>query len=305
MSEEIKTVAMIGAGFMGRQIAAWTAAHGYALCIYDNSPEALGKAKESVTQTVKSHFEEKHVEGNANEVLKKIKYHDKLSQAAADADLILEAVPENLELKKKVFAQIDRAAPPHAIIATNSSSIPVSRLEGSVERKDKVLNIHFYPPINQRTMADIMKGTKTSSETFEKGKAWVESIDCVPLVVQKECIGFVFNRVWRAVKKECLKIWAGGYADFRDVDRGWRIGTGSNMGPFALMDMVGLDVAYDIEMLYYKESGNPDDLPPQALKDMIDRGELGMKSGKGFYDWKGPHEFASPDFIKPKKRKQH
>ncbi|MEM2959338.1 MAG: 3-hydroxyacyl-CoA dehydrogenase family protein, partial [Candidatus Jordarchaeaceae archaeon] len=96
-------------------------------------------------------------------------------------------------------------------------------------------------------------------ETFEIGKAWIESIDCVPLVVKKECLGFVFNRVWRAVKKECLKIWAGGYADFRDVDRAWRIFTGMNMGPFALMDAVGLDVVYDIEMSYYNESGNPDD----------------------------------------------
>jgi 3-hydroxybutyryl-CoA dehydrogenase len=304
MDEGIKTVAVIGAGFMGRQIAAWTATHGYALCIYVHRRETMEKAKESVMQTIKSNFEEKHLEGNANEVLKKITYHDKFSNAVANADLILEAVPEDLDLKKKVFAQIDGAAPPHAIIATNSSSIPVSRLEGSVERKDKVLNIHFYAPINKIPMADIMRGTKTSSETFEKGKAWVESIDCVPLVVQKECMGFVFNRVWRAVKKECLKIWAGGYADFRDVDRAWRIATGNIMGPFALMDMGGLDAMYAIELLYYKESGNSDDLPPQALKDMIDRGELGMKSGKGFYDWKDSHEFASQDFIKPKKRKQ-
>nr|MDO8080058.1 3-hydroxyacyl-CoA dehydrogenase family protein [Candidatus Freyarchaeota archaeon] len=303
MGKEIKTVSMIGAGFMGKQIAAWAATHGYALRIYDNSPEALEKAKEFVIGTIEFYFMGKDAKGDKKEVLSKVTYHDKLSDAVADADFILEAVPEDLELKKKVFAQIDKAAPPHAIIATNSSSIPVSKIEGAVKRKDKVLNVHFYAPIYQRPMVDIMRGTKTSDETLEKGKEWIESIDCVPLVVKKECLGFVFNRVWRAVKKECLKIWAGGYADFKDVDRAWRIFSGMNMGPFALMDSIGLDVVYDIEMSYYKESGNPDDKPPKALKDMIDRGELGMKSGKGFYDWKGPLEFTSPDFIKPKKKK--
>ncbi|MEX2750460.1 MAG: 3-hydroxyacyl-CoA dehydrogenase family protein [Candidatus Freyarchaeota archaeon] len=302
LSKEIKVVAMIGAGWMGKQISSWVATKGYAVRIYDVSSEALKAAKEFVTQTVELTFMSPEDKGKLKGILEKITYHDKLADSVKDADLIIEAVPENLELKKKVFAEIDKFAPPHAIIATNSSSIPVSKIEDAVKRKDKVLNIHFYAPIYQRPMVDIMKGTKTSDETFEIGKAWIESIDCVPLVVKKECLGFVFNRVWRAVKKECLKIWAGGYADFRDVDRGWRIFTGMNMGPFALMDAVGLDVVYDIEMSYYNESGNPDDKPPKALKDMIDRGELGMKSGKGFYDWKGPLDFTSPEFIKPKKK---
>jgi 3-hydroxybutyryl-CoA dehydrogenase len=300
VANEIKTVAIVGAGFMGRQIAAWVATRGYSLRIYDISPEALQKAKESVTGNIEFYFMGKDAKGDKKELLRKVTYHDKLSEAVADADFVIEAVPEDLELKKKVFTQIDKAAPLHAIIATNSSSIPVSKIQGAVKRQDKLLNVHFYVQI---PMADIMRGTKTSDETFEKGKAWIESIDCIPLVVKKECLGFVFNRVWRAVKKECLKIWAGGYADFKDVDRGWRIFTGMGMGPFALMDMIGLDVVYDIEMSYYKESGNPDDKPPKALKDMMDRGELGMKSGKGFYDWKGPLEFASPDFVKPRKKK--
>jgi 3-hydroxybutyryl-CoA dehydrogenase len=289
---------VIGAGVIGKQIASWTALYDYNLRIYDTNPEALKALKEYI----ELYFKPSDVEGKSK-LLEKITYHNNLSEAVADADLVIEAVPEDLKLKKKVFSQIDKAAPPHAIIATNSSSIPVSKIEDAVKRKDKVLNIHFYQPINMRPMVDIMGGCETSDETLEKGKTWIESIDCVPLVVLKECLGFVFNRVWRAVKKECLKIWAEGYADFRDVDRGWRIFTGMNMGPFALMDGVGLDVVYDIEMSYYKESGNPDDKPPQALKDKIKRGELGIKSGKGFYDWTGPLDFTSPEFIKPKKKK--
>ncbi|MHA1197266.1 MAG: 3-hydroxyacyl-CoA dehydrogenase family protein, partial [Promethearchaeota archaeon] len=117
-------------------------------------------------------------------------------------------------------------------------------IENAVERKDKILNIHFYAPIPVRPMADIMKGTQTSEETFNAGIEWIKSIECEPLIVKKECLGFVFNRIWRAVKKECLKIWAGGHADIETVDKAWRIFTGMNMGPFQMMDGVGLDVVY-------------------------------------------------------------
>lgn len=134
-------------------------------------------------------------------------------------------------------------------------------------------------------MADIMKGSKTSDDTFEKGKIWLESIEITPLIVKKECFGFVFNRVWRAVKKECLEIWAGGYADIEEVDKAWKIYTKMGVGPFKIMDAIGLDVVYDIEMSYYKESGDPRDKPPQILKEKVEKGELGLKTQKGFYSY--------------------
>ncbi len=189
----------------------------------------------------------------------------------------------------------------HAILASNSSSIPVSCVIDSVQCHDRVINIHFYIPISQRNIVDIMGCAKTSKETKEAAEDWVRSIHCIPLLAKKECMGFVFNRVWRAIKKDSLAIWAGGYADFRDVDRGWMVMTGMNIGPFGAMDYVGLDVVYDIEMSYYNDSKDPKDKPPQALKDMIDKGLLGVKTTKGFYDWKSP-EFMQPDFLDPKKK---
>ncbi len=270
---EIKTVAVIGIGFMGKQIINQVVLYDYNIRIYDINPEGLDKTGRSLNRKKKV----KNIYG-------KITDHENLSEAVADADLIIEAVPEKLELKREVFSKIDKAAPPHAIIATNSSSIPVSKIEDAVERKDKVLNIHFYIP-KTIPMADIMRGSQTSDETFEKGKKWIESIELEPLLVKKECLGFVFNRIWRAVKKECLEIWAGGYTDIETVDKAWKIYTGMGLGPFQLMDGVGLDVVYDIEMSYYKESGDPKDLPPQALKDKIDKGELGLKTQKGFYTY--------------------
>jgi len=146
-------------------------------------------------------------------------------------------------------------------------------------------------------MVDIMGGTKTTLGTIEAAKEWVRSLGCVPLTVNKEILGFCFNRVWRAVKRETLHMWAGGYVDFRDIDRAWMIFTGMSYGPFGLMDMIGLDVVYGIEMVYYNESRDPKDHPPEALKQMIERKELGIKTGKGFYTYPDP-EYGRADFLK-------
>jgi len=274
MVEEINRIAVIGAGLMGKQIAAKSALYGYDINVYDTNLEGLTELIDDIRKKLKK-------EEKTNE----IKICNTLVEAVNNADLVIEAIPEKLELKKDIFAQIDKLAPPHTIIATNSSSIPISKIEGAVNRKEKVLNIHFYH-LTDSPMADIMRGTHTSDLTFELGKKWIESIDITPLVVKKECYGFVFNRIWRAIKKDCLKIWAGGHADIETVDKAWRIFTGMEIGPFRMMDGVGLDVVYDIEMSYYKESGDPNDKPPQALKEMVDRGELGVKTGKGFYDYR-------------------
>lgn len=278
MSNEIKNVSIIGAGIMGRQIIGRAINYGFNLALYDVSSEALEQAKKYIDGIIKR--------SKNKEALGTINYHNKLSEVVKSADLVIEAVPENLEIKKEVFSQIEKEAPPNMVIATNSSSIPVSKIEDAVERKENLLNIHFYMPIPLRNMVDIMRGTKTSNETFEKGKDWIEKIECVPLVVKKECLGFVFNRIWHAVKKECLKIWAGGHADFEVVDKAWKIFSGMSLGPFTMMDGVGLDVVYDIEMSYYNDSGDPKDKPPQALKELVDKGELGLKAGKGFYTYR-------------------
>jgi len=270
MTEDIKIVSIIGVGYLGKQIAEKTALKEYTIRLYDTNVEDLEKFSRKMNRRKKTPGD--------------VTSHQTINEAVKDADLIIEAVPEILELKREIFKVIDQASQPNAIIATNSSSIPVSKLEDNVDRKDKLLNIHFYNVITM-PMADIMRGTKTSDETFEKGKKWVESIDITPLIVKKECYGFVFNRIWRAIKKECLKIWAGGYADLEEVDKAWRIFTGMGIGPFQFMDQIGLDVIYDIEMSYYKNSGLEDDIPPQALKDLVDNGNLGQKTKKGFYSY--------------------
>jgi 3-hydroxybutyryl-CoA dehydrogenase len=145
-------------------------------------------------------------------------------------------------------------------------------------------------------MADVMGGTATTPETLAAAADFVRSVRCVPLSVQKEIIGFCFNSVWRAVKRQSLYMWAEGFVDFRDIDRAWMVFTGMTYGPFFLMDMVGLDVILAVEQIYFEDSGDPRDEPPAFLRAKVDRGELGIKSGRGFYSYPEP-ECAGEGFL--------
>jgi 3-hydroxybutyryl-CoA dehydrogenase len=278
MDRKINVISVIGVGYLGKQIIEKSLLYNYKVKVFDTNKEDL----DTFTKRMKKKIKDENLESD-------ISQYSTIAEAVKDVDLVIEAVPEKLELKREVFPKIDKAASPHTIIATNSSSIPVSKIEDVVERKDKVMNIHFYD-LFTLPVADIMRGSQTSEDTFEKGRTWLESIEITPLEVKKECYGFVMNRIWRAIKKDCLKIWAGGHADIETVDKAWKFFcqffTKNDYGPFQFMDRIGLDVVYDIEMSYFKNSGYPDDKPPNALKEMVDQKKLGVKTGKGFYNYK-------------------
>jgi 3-hydroxybutyryl-CoA dehydrogenase len=220
-----------------------------------------------------------------------------MQEGATEADLVIEAVVERVDIKREVFAQLDQMCPGHTIFTTNSSSIRISAIEDATQRLDRVLNMHFYPPVWQRSMVELMGGTSTSAETIEQVRQFARSLGLTPLLVRKESTGFLFNRVWRAIKKECLHLVDDGVASHEDVDRAWMIAIGMPIGPFGLMDMVGLDVVRDIEMVYYHESGDESDAPPQLLLDKIESGELGVKAGKGFYTYPDA-AFHDPSWLK-------
>ena len=298
MEGKIRKVAVVGTGTLGTQIAILAACNNYEVFVWDidegSFNSGMQKLKASMkTAGKKSAFPTEDVETEAN----KIRFCKELEEALRDADLVIEAVPEDLELKRKTFERLDALAPQEAILATNSSSIPISKIESATKRPEQCLNTHFYYPAIGHNMVDIMGGTKTTPEVIETAKAWVRSLGLVPLTVKKEILGFCFNRVWRAIKREALYMWAEGFVDFRDIDRAWMIFTGMPQGPFGLMDNIGLDVVYDVEMVYYNESKDPKDHPPEALKAKVDRKELGVKTNKGFYTYPDP-EYSKPDFIK-------
>jgi 3-hydroxybutyryl-CoA dehydrogenase len=301
MAKPFENVAVVGTGVLGSQIAILAANAGYKVKVYDAKEGAFDAAFENRRSELKTKGLTPFIPWEKWDKLKKsITQVTDLGEAVKDADFVIEAVPEILALKKQVFRELGKLAPGHAILATNSSSMPVSKFEKSSGRPERCLNVHFYFPLQGVTHVDVMGGSKTLPEVFDKGVDWVISLGCLPLRVKKEILGFCFNRVWRAVKREALYMWGNGFVDFRDTDRAWRVFTGMKEGPFALMDKVGLDVIYDIEMVYYKDSRDPRDKPPDALKQMIKQGELGVKSGKGFYTYPDA-EYLKPEFMKPRR----
>jgi 3-hydroxybutyryl-CoA dehydrogenase len=297
MKEKIQKVAVVGTGSLGTQIAALASCFGCQVSAYDNDTDSMNSALESLRTIIKTSRRRPFLSlEDWEKGARQVKFCKELEEALRDSDLVVEAVPENLELKRKVFKTLDALAPRQAILATNSSSIPISRLETATAKPRQCLNLHFYNPARGVNMVDIMGGTRTTAETIAAGYAWVRSIGCVPLTVKKEILGFCFNRIWRTVKREALHMWAEGFVDLKDIDRAWMIFTGMSQGPFGLMDNVGLDVVYDIETVYYNESKDAGDSPPDALKAMVEQKLLGTKTGKGFYTYPNP-EYSRPDFL--------
>ena len=289
MSREIKKLAVVGTGILGARIALQAAYYGYEVSTWDPNPasfeHSMAMSEDRLKRATRAPTLTWAQLGRAAE---KVARCATLEQAVGQADMVIEAIPENLELKREMYARLDQLTPAGTILATNSSSMPVSLIAEATSRPELCVNIHFYTLDIGRNLVDVMGSSQAPPELIEQCAQWVRSIGCVPLTVRKQIHGFCFNRIWRAIKKESLHLWAGGYVDYKDIDRGWMIWSEMDEGPFALMDSVGLDVVYDIEMSYYSESGDPKDRPPEALREKVARGELGAKTGKGFYTYPDP-----------------
>ena len=299
MTGTIHSVTIVGSGYMGNQIALQCAAHGKPVWMHDVREEAI----ESSRRTDFPGFLDRMIEdgradaGQRQAILDRVQSTTDLARAVAEAELVIEAVREDIDVKRDAFGQLDEICLPHTILATNSSAIRIARIESATSRADRVLNAHFVQPVWKHPFVELMRGTATSDETLEAVRAFMTSIHVIPVLVRKESTGFIFNRMWRALKKEALRVVDQGIATVEDVDRTWMIQMETPMGPLALMDAIGLDVVRDIEMVYYEESQDPSDRPPQLLLDMIARGYLGVKTGRGFYTYPNP-SWQSPDFLK-------
>lgn len=276
-------VAVLGAGTMGAHIAYLCAKHNYTVHLFDTSPASIEKARTKHREWAARDF----ADGQAREaVLNRINVSPSLEQAVVGVALVIEALPEDLALKRRIFAQLDAMCPPGVILASNSSSLRMSRIEEGVRHRERTCNLHFFfPPL---MVVEIMGGAGTTAQTIETLRTFGLSIGVRPFVLRKESTGFLYNRIWRALKKEVLREAADGIATPEDLDRIVMLAWGWERGPFAWMDQIGLDVIRDIEMVYYEESGDPKDKPPAFLSEMIARGELGAKSGRGFYTYPDP-----------------
>jgi 3-hydroxybutyryl-CoA dehydrogenase len=293
----IESVCIVGAGYMGYQIGLQCASHGFQVRMYDISGEALDMAVESITKVLDEWITDEEVTiGEKEAILGRIHTTEDMAEAVSEVDLVIEAIPERLELKREVFGELDRICSERTILATNSSSIRISKIEGATGRPDRLLNTHFYSNPWRSSVVELMRGTATSDETLERVRGFMLAIGMVPLTVLRESTGFIFNRVWRAIKRECLHLADEGVASFEDVDRAWMSLYGRETGPFGMMDRIGLDVVLDIENVYYGESGDERDKPPRILVERVEKGELGVKTGKGFYTYPDP-AFRDPSWL--------
>jgi 3-hydroxybutyryl-CoA dehydrogenase len=291
--ETLQNVTIVGAGVQGSMLAFRCALHGKRVALVDVDRQTLERAGGKIAGWLEERVSRGELSGaEAEAVRARIVAHDALAEALADADIVIENVPEQLELKQTVWAQIDALAPEKTLLTTNSSSLRSSEIGAGVGRKDKTFNLNFMTP-TEDDMVEVMWNDRTSAATREAALAFLESIRNIAIVTRREIKGFSLNRVWRAVKKECLRLWAEGYIDPHDLDRAFMLEWRTGYGPFGLMDKVGLDVVRDIELSYYRESGDESDLPPRALEEMVERGDLGEKSGRGFY------EYPDPAYLRP------
>jgi 3-hydroxybutyryl-CoA dehydrogenase len=299
-AEVLSNVAVIGAGTMGRQIAALIATSGRRVAMWDAMPEMLAAAPDRIrneTETLPTLPRYAHhqftVEPPADieAMVGHITVADSLADALNGADLVIEAVREDLETKRSLFAEMSRLAPA-AILATNSSSIPSSLIASAAEDPGRVLNTHFFAPIWSRPMLEIMSCGETRPEVLDLVQQFGRSLGLVVAVVRGDSKGFIINRVWRAVKREALRVVDEGHADPADVDRLWMLFFGTPFGPFGIMDMVGLDVVADIETSYQVVATDPEDKPSAVLHEKVSAGELGEKSGRGFYRHPDPEYLA-------------
>jgi 3-hydroxybutyryl-CoA dehydrogenase len=273
-----RPVAVIGAGTLGRRIALMFAAHGAQVEIYDLSGDQRNAAVDFVTQSLPG-----LVDGLKDVVPGQVSAQADLAEAVHNAWLVIEAIPERLELKKQIFGQLDELTPPDAILASNSSSYASRLFLDKVHRPERVLNIHFYMPPKQNAV-DVMSCGKTDRDVLDFVLATLPRFGFYPFEARRESTGFIFNRVWAAVKRESLEVVAEGVSTPQEVDQMFQINTGSAAGPFRMMDRVGLDVVLDIEEHYCAEHPEYPEGPRRVLRGYVQQGRLGVKSGAGFYD---------------------
>lgn len=293
--EAIDTIAIIGAGTMGGQIAALAACGGRQVSLHDADSAALDRGMTRIGREILPAIEAaRPAAGPAADALIRVRPVADLAAAVAGAQLVIEAVREDAAVKRGVFAELSRLAPA-ALLATNSSSLPSSVVADVVAEPGRLLNMHFFAPVWVRTMVELMTCGSTTEDTFARVRRFCRSLGLTVATARVESRGFIINRIWRAVKRESLRVVDEGVATPEDVDRLWMTFFQTVHAPFGLMDMVGLDVVRDIEAAYQRDTRDPTDTPSATLLGLIEAGRLGEKTGAGFYTHPNP-AYARPEF---------
>ena len=284
MGTKIRRVSVLGTGVLGAQIAYQVAYSGFEVVAYDIDDAALAAARERFDRLSHTYRAEVHGADDVrtDAALRWLRLTTDLEEAARDADLIIEAIPEVLDLKRSTFAALNELAPASAIFATNSSTLLPSAISDATGRPDRFLALHFANRVWQFNTAEVMGTPETAPAVVEELVQFAAAIGMVPIELHKEKAGYVLNSLLVPLLNSALALAAGGYADVEDVDRTWRIATGAPMGPFQIYDVIGLTTPYNI--LAYGSEGDRR-LAAWVKENYIDKGKLGVATGEGFYTY--------------------
>jgi len=283
---EIKKVSVVGSGTMGTQIAMQTAISGYDVRCYSRPAEDLKKAEEfSDAWFSKGVAKGKMSADEAAAAKGRLSFVPDVAEAMKDADLVIEAVSDVVEVKRSVLAEIDPLTPDHTIFASNSSYIVSSRFADVVKNPEKVINMHFFNPALVMKLVEVVHGPHCSQDTVDTMVKFVESIKKVPALVKKEIYGFIVNRIFSAMTKEACYLYDQGVASVEDIDKAVKLGLNHPMGPLELLDLTGIDLEYDVLIELYRTTGDPADKPSPALVELYAKGHFGRKTKKGFYEY--------------------
>ncbi len=284
--EDIKTICVVGAGNMGHQIAVCCALAGYKVNCTDISQDMLNKAESFAKnylpeRVAKGKLTQEHVDN----ALANLRFTPSLEEAAAEADFVIEAAVEKIAIKRKLFADLDRIAPPYAILATNSSYIVSSQVVDVTKRPDKICNMHFFNPALVMKLVEVVQGPHTSTETAQITMDLCAKLGKTAVWLKKEIYGFLVNRILSALAQEALYLADMGIASPEEIDLAVTNALGHPMGPFRLMDLTGIDLAYYSSMERYQSSRDPKDKPSPLVVEKFTKGEWGKKTKKGYYTY--------------------
>ncbi|MEU7180117.1 3-hydroxyacyl-CoA dehydrogenase family protein [Streptomyces celluloflavus] len=278
-----KKLAVIGAGLMGSGIAQVSAQAGWDVVLRDVTDEALARGKGGIEASyAKFVAKGKLTADAAGQALARITTTTDLD-AAADADLVVEAVFEKIEVKREIFRALDKLAKDDAVLASNTSAIPITKIAAATSRPERVVGTHFFSPVPMMQLCELVRGYKTSDETLATAREFAESVGKTCVVVNRDVAGFVTTRLISALVVEAAKLYESGVASAEDIDIACKLGFGHAMGPLATADLTGVDILLHAADNIYTESQDEKFAPPELMRRMVDAGDLGRKSGQGFY----------------------
>jgi len=282
----VVTVAVIGAGLMGSGIAQVAAVAGHTVTMRDIDDAAVTRGMSGIEASLERFVaKEKISAADADSALKRITGMTDLQAGVSEAQVIIEAVFEDLSIKQELFAEIDRSAPADAVLATNTSAIPITQIASVTSRPESVVGMHFFSPVPMMKLCELVRGYKTSDETLGQARDLAESMGKTCVVVNRDVAGFVTTRLIAALSMEAARLVENGVASAEDVDIACRLGFGHAMGPLQTADLTGIDILTKASQNIYNDTQDEKFCPPELLQRMVIAGDLGRKTGKGFYQY--------------------